>query len=265
MRGYLRGLLGALLVLALVLIGLSLSLPAHGQLIMPDGSINTECGPTPRDPPLPVPPMMVPANGDLPGHLVVTSSSTVPPSVDLPTQLGGTGTRALVDFNAKGVTVGWWVPRVGSVKLYLYGASWAHLAKNPGLVARLLLLAIMPNADNATLAGIGMAYPPTLHVLDMCDVWNPIAGPLNAIRPGPLPDPPPPPTVSYVVTGTVAYPLTATGGRSITPIAEKPILGSTCDCAKKEIISTATGARYCAVTIPNVTQMVVAGCSLKRQ
>jgi hypothetical protein len=75
---------------------------------------------------------------------------------------------------------------------------------------------------------------------------------------------PPPTALTYVVTGSSAYPVNVDGTRSIVAILEKPIFGSTCDCAKKEIVSQITGARYCATSIPNVTQLVVAGCSVKR-
>jgi hypothetical protein len=78
------------------------------------------------------------------------------------------------------------------------------------------------------------------------------------------PPPPPPPVVAYVVTGSAAYPVNPDGSRSILSIATKPTLGSPCDCVAKQIISAATGARYCAVTIPGVTQLVVAGCSVKK-
>lgn len=84
----------------------------------------------------------------------------------------------------------------------------------------------------------------------------------DGFKPG---DPPPPEATVYVVTGTAAYPLKADGTRSITPIPEKPVLGSTCNCAQKQILTLVSGVevRYCAVTIPNVTQLVVAGCKAK--
>jgi hypothetical protein len=72
--------------------------------------------------------------------------------------------------------------------------------------------------------------------------------------------------VAYVVTGAQAFPLKADGTRSITPIAQAPVKGSTCACATKELIVTVSGVvvRYCAVAIENVTQLVVASCSAKK-
>lgn len=265
MRRFAKALLAAMAVVAIALALLFVALPARGQLLLPDGTVNPACAPTPRVPPLPVPPVSTPAQADMPTQAVVKVAAGVPTPVELPAQIGGSGTKAIIDFNAKGVAIGWWVPKVGKVDLHLRAVTWQHLLANPGLAARLVLLAASPSPNSATVAAIGAAYPNTLHILDMCDVWNPLVAELNASKPAPLPPPPPPPVVSYVVTGTAAYPLTATGARSITPIAQKPVLGSTCDCVVKEIISTATGARYCAVTIPNVSQLVVAGCSLKRQ
>ena len=87
--------------------------------------------------------------------------------------------------------------------------------------------------------------------------------PADWCGPQPVPAAPPAPsTTTYAVTGTQAFPLNADGSRSFVPIAAKPMLGSTCDCAAKEIIQY--GARFCAVTIPGVQQIVVAGCSVKR-
>jgi hypothetical protein len=265
MKAFIAGLLAALALLAVGLALLFVALPARAQLLLPDGTVNGTCAPTPRVPPLPVPPTVVLPQADMATQATVTAATWIPLPANLPAQIGGGGTKAVIDLNTKGATIGWWVPKVGAVHLYLYAVTWSHLAANPGLAARLVLLAALPSRDSATVAAIGAAYAPTLHILDMCDVWAPLVTPLNASKPAPLPEPPPPPAVSYVVTGTAAYPLTSTGARSITQIPQKPVLGSTCDCVAKEIISTATGARYCAVTIPNVTQLVVAGCSLKRQ
>jgi hypothetical protein len=72
---------------------------------------------------------------------------------------------------------------------------------------------------------------------------------------------------AYVVSNTAVYPLNTNGSRSITPLAQKATLGQACDCAAKLIPITLNGqtiGRYCAVQIPNVSQLVVAGCSLKK-
>lgn len=203
--------------------------PAGAQLLTASGMVNTVCDPTPRVPPLPVPPVAVPAAGDMPGAMTVSSSSTIPTPAELPAQTGGAGTRALVDFNAKGVAVGWWLAKVGSVRLYLYGATWEHLAKNPGLVARLLLLVANPSPSSATVAAIGAAYPPTLNMLDMCDVWNPLAAPLNTIRPAPLPAQP-----VWTALGTVIYKFT--GGRVSAVTSRKATKGAACDGTTKATV-----------------------------
>jgi hypothetical protein len=64
----------------------------------------------------------------------------------------------------------------------------------------------------------------------------------------------------FIVTGSQAFPLNPNGTRSLVPIAQVPVKGSTCDCTNP-IIQV---ARYCRVQIPGVTVAVVAGCSLKR-
>lgn len=208
---------------------LALLVDARAQLITADGKVNTVCSPTPRVPPLPVPPVAVPAAGDMPSGMTVSASSTIPTPAEFPAQIGGTGTRALIDFNAKGVAVGWWVAKVGSVRLYLYGATWEHLAKNPGLVARLLLLVANPSPSSATVAAIGAAYPPTFNLLDMCDVWNPIAAPLNMVRPSPLPAQP-----TWTATGSTIFKFTA--GRISAATSRKATRGAACDGVTKATV-----------------------------
>lgn len=149
--------------------------PAHGQLRMPDGTLNTTCETTPRNPPLPVP---------------------VPPrfAPGLPKQLGGkVCTAALVTADAIGGAVGWWCPKVAPEKaqLAIYAVKWDAITL-PMLLDFATLL--MPGTDNATLLLEMQTKYQSLHILDMCNVWNPLATRLNAIYPEPLPLPPPPGT-----------------------------------------------------------------------
>lgn len=220
-------LLAAMLVAAIgaVVFGM----PAHGQLLLPDGSVNGACAPTPRVPPLPVPAVAVPAQADMPTQAAVTAAAGIPAPASLPAQIGGSGTKAAIDLNAKGAAVGWWVPQVGSVKLYLYAVTWTHLASNPGLAARLLLLAAAPNRDSATVAAIGVAYAPTLHVLDMCDVWSPLVPALNASKPAPLPAAP----VWTAVGGSIFL---VANGRLTAVTTRKATKGAACDGATKATV-----------------------------
>lgn len=87
--------------------------------------------------------------------------------------------------------------------------------------------------------------------------WTPGMEPKCTAPTAPVPVPPP--VAIYVVTGSQAFPLNADGSRSIVPIAVPPTKGSPCDCAARTILQF--GARFCAVTIPGITQPVVAGCS----
>lgn len=73
---------------------------------------------------------------------------------------------------------------------------------------------------------------------------------------------PAPAPAAYVVTNTTVYPITAAGTRGPS-LPQKATLGQPCDCAAKQIANP-FGGQFCAVTVPNVAQLVVAGCSLKR-
>lgn len=188
---------------------------AHAQLILPNGLINAQCV---TRPPLPVPPVVVPPQADMPGQASVTVSSAIPTGVELPAQIGGKGTPARIDFNSKGIAIGWWVPMVGRVKLYLHAVTWEYLVANPGLAARLALLAASPTPNSATVAAIGAAYPPTRHILDMCDVWGPLVAPLNASKPAPLP------AVTYRVKRN---PQAADGSRPVVELKADGTIGRT--------------------------------------
>lgn len=163
----------ALRLLAACAIGLLAALvfarPAQAQLRTPDGRLNTACAAEPRVPPLPVPPKVIPTQADM------------------PQQLGGQGTRAVITVNTKGVAAGWWVARTDKVDLYLYAVTWPYLLSNPDLLARVAALGVAPGGSSATAAAIGANSEPTLSILDMCDVWGPLAADLNASYPPPLP------------------------------------------------------------------------------
>jgi hypothetical protein len=257
------------LLLAAVLIGLSGAVlfggSAHGQLLLPDGKVNGECGPTPRVPPLPVPALPTLPQADMPTQATVSAAAGIPLPGNLPAQIGGSGTRAVIDLNAKGAAIGWWVPKVGRVDLYLYAVTWAHLVANPGLAARLLLLAAMPSRDSAAVAAIGAAYAPTLHILDMCDVWAPLVAALNASKPAPL-DPAAPPS-AYVVTASASGTRAAyavVGGKRSTLASGIAVAGQPCDCAALQIIEFNV-VRYCASpSITGISGPAVTACSPRR-
>lgn len=219
----------ALLLFAMLLAILFGHQSAGAQLILPNGLINSACV---ERPPLAVPPVVVPPQSDMPGQATVNAMGGIPLPSSLPAQIGGAGTRALIDVNAKGVAIGWWLPRVGRVDLYLYAVTWSHLLSNPGLSARLILLAASPSRDSATVAAIGAAYAPTLHILDMCDVWAPLVAPLNASKPAPL-DPAPPAAEWKARGGTI---FKVAGGKITQATARRATNGAACDGITKATV-----------------------------
>jgi hypothetical protein len=159
---------GVGLLVALIFLASS----AHAQLTMPDGKLNTTCAAMGREPPLPVPPPPRFAPG-------------------LPKQFKGQCTEALITGNWKGGAVGWWCPKVTPEKaqIAIYAVTWESLTL-PMLIDFGMLL--MPGVDNAAKMLEMQTKYQSLSILDMCDIWNPIAARLNAIYPAPLPLPPPP-------------------------------------------------------------------------
>lgn len=147
--------------------------PAHAQLVMPDGKVNTACaelGTEPRSEPLPVPPAPRLAPG-------------------LPKQLGGrVCSEALVTADRFGAAVGWWCPKVTPEKaqLAIYAVTWESITL-PMLIDFGLLL--MPGVDNGEHVRQMQTKYQSRHILDMCNVWTALAPRLNAIMPAPLPVP----------------------------------------------------------------------------
>ena len=78
---------------------------------------------------------------------------------------------------------------------------------------------------------------------------------------GTEPTPAPPPTTQYVVTGLVAYPLTATGTKSNIAWPEKPISGEPCDAS---FYVTSFNVKFYRIPRLSTTQTVVAGCGVKK-
>jgi hypothetical protein len=237
--GDLLAILVAALVCAILFAG-----EARAQLILPDGKLNPACA-EPRESPLPVP------------------AKVIPPQADMPKQLKGNGTAAVVEANQNGLAAGWWVARTDRVSFYMYAVTWEYLALNPGLLARLAALAVMPGGDAAMAAAIGVAYDPTLNILDMCNVWSPMVAALNASKPLPLNQLP---TLSpYVVTAGSPRPAFAVvnGKRSTTP-AGSAVPGQPCDCAALQIIEFNV-VRYCASpSITGVTGPAVTACTARK-
>jgi len=235
---------GRLLWVAWVAALIVTALTAHAVddgLLTSDGNVNLTCGTTPRPIPLPVPTKMI------------------PPQIDMPAQLKGTGTAAITEANGRGMAVGWWVPHVEGATLYLYAVTWRYLTDHPGLAAKIALLAVVPGSDAASVAAIGAAYDPVFDIRDMCDVWFPMVAALNASRPPPLPaNPPPPPAAVYEVTPDGSkpdrqyFPATQkTDGawtRSVTSPGRIAKL-TVADCARIQIIEYGI-TRYCAVLPP---------------
>lgn len=209
----------------IALILLFVPLLADAQLVMPDGKLNTFCGAVPRVPPLPVPPPPRSAPG-------------------LPKQLKGTVcTEALVTADIKGAAAGWWCPKVTpeNAQLALYAVKWDAITL-PMLIDFGSLL--LPGVDTAVrLLEMQTKYQ-SLSILDMCDIWNPLAARLNAIYPPPLPLPPPPGSWK-AVGGTI---FKHANGKLLAPVSGKtaakdaPCTGATVATAGTFVYQPLVGA-----------------------
>jgi hypothetical protein len=221
------------------------------------------------------------------------ASAPAPSFRCMPKELGGTGSAFRWVLTAQGECEVWWcqtpAPAGASAPA---GTTWWNIDRRCALHAYVAANALDPmhivrsvsahasgaltgaNEAAASMsvkpANAAESYDYALLRYSACQeavkppamVPNQVVAP-DFCGPAPVPPPPPPPppapTVRYIVTGAQAFPLRADGSRSTTPIAQRPVLGSPCDCVAKEIIQY--GARFCAVTIPAVTQLVVAGCA----
>jgi hypothetical protein len=223
------------------LAALLLSATAQAQFLLPDGSLNGACASVPRSQPLPVP------------------TKTIPAQTELPAQLRGAGTSAVVHVGANGVAVGWWVARSGSPTLYLYAVTWTYLLTNPDLLARVAALAVSGDRTVAQAAAIGAAAAPTLHIQDMCDIWAPLVVELNASKPPLIPILSP-----YVVTAGKPRPAYAViNGKRSTAFSGTAVPGQPCDCATLQIIEFNV-FRYCASpSITGITGPAVTSCTAR--
>lgn len=222
-----------------LLLLLTLCTPARAQLLV-NGLVDTRCADTPRVPPLPVP------------------AKVIPTTSELPRELNGSGTRAVIEVNSKGVAAGWWVARSnGQLALYLYAVTWQFLAANPALMAKLVLLGIAPSGDAAQVAAIGAAHSPTLDMRDMCDVWSPMVAALNASKPAIGLSP-------YIVTpGTPRPAFAVVNGKRSTAPTGAAVPGQPCDCTAIQIIEFNV-VRYCASpSITGITGPAVTACTAR--
>jgi hypothetical protein len=189
----------------IALILLCVPLLVSAQLIMPDGKLNTTCATMGREPPLPVPPPPRFAPG-------------------LPKQLKGPCTEFLLTGNWKGGAVGWWCPKITPEKaqIAIYAVTWESLTL-PMLVDAGMLL--MPFVDTAAKMLEMQTKYQSLSILDMCDIWGPLAPRLNEIYPAPLPLP----QQGWTAAGTTIFKYA--NGRLTSATTRKAMKGAACDGA----------------------------------
>lgn len=130
--------------------------------------------------------------------------------------------------------------------------DWAHQAcqwltsTQPGVTPRAPMPIAIPNPDGGIPALLTMTY---------CDYLDP----------GPRPAPPPPPADRFVVTATPLYVFTPDpppGKRAVVALAGVAATrGQLCTCTGASMPFLQFSTRYCYVTVPNVTPIVVAVCS----
>jgi len=193
----------------LVLVPLSV---AHAQFLELDGRLTTVCGPTPRVPPLALPPPLNSAG------------------LGLPKQLGGVCTEAIVTADGKGGAVGYWCPQVEPEKarLRLFAVQWDKVTLPMVLdFSQLLLLA----DKEAKIADIHRKYQ-SLHIQDMCDIWHPLVDRLNAVYPPPIPLPPP--VGTWKATGGTIF--LYANGKLTGVTARKAPVGAACDGVTKATV-----------------------------
>lgn len=142
----------------------------------------------------------------------IASAQVVVPAC-MPAELGGTGTRSVVDINARGVAAGWWCREPRSVAVT--AATWAQLAQ-PAHAAKLVSVATQPDRAAAATA-----------------MWQNSAQPLTAVPVGlyepllaRLPASAPPPIVERWVVPKASASANPPGTRPTYRLAPTPTAGA---------------------------------------
>jgi hypothetical protein len=138
----------------------------------------------------------------------------------LPAEINGSGTHAVLEFNAAGAAVSWWCPDRFRPRLTLYAVRWEALT--PALHAE--LNALWRAADKrAAIERMSAEYADTpLLSPRLYDVWSPARARILAARP---------PTPEWVVADERTY--VHLGGQLVGDQQRVPV-GTPCDCSKDD-------------------------------
>jgi hypothetical protein len=160
----------------------------------------------------------------------------------LPAEVNGSGTQAVVEFNAAGAAVAWWCPERFRPRLSLYAVRWEALT--PALHAE--LTALWRAADkSAEIERVRAAYADTpLLSPGLHEVWSPARDRIRANRP---------PTPEWMVADERSY--QHQGGRLVAdPQRVSP--GAPCDCTKDDRRVIVDQAVYCRVADTRLARCV---------
>ena len=145
----------------------------------------------------------------------------------LPPQYGGTCSAPIIESNATGAAAAYWCAASppSPPALYLYAVRWN--AMTVPMLADFALLGLP--GDNAERIRAMRAKYQTENVWDMCDVWEPMRGRINAAMPAPVAAPLW--TVSKYSMQTTRPAYTVTNGVRGTTSTSRATVGAACDCA----------------------------------
>lgn len=165
----------------------------------------------------------------------------------LPSQLGGSGTSVVAEFNAAGAAVAWWCPDRFDPKLSLYATRWENLT--PALHAELVALLRAPDksAEMARMAAEHVNTP----LLDprLAEVWRPAGQRILASKP---------PVPGWVVAPDNGAIYREQDGRLVRDDAITVPRGADCDCKRAATRRETPGGVLCTVS-PTVFAACVPG------
>lgn len=160
----------------------------------------------------------------------------------LPAEINGSGTPAVLEFNAAGAAVAWWCPNRFRPRLTLYAVRWEALT--PALHAELTALwrAADKSAEIERMSAEHVDTP--LLSPGLIEVWSPARARIQAVRP---------PTPEWVVADERTY--LHQGGRLVDDPLRVPA-GTPCDCSKDDRRVIVDQTVYCRAAEPRLARCV---------
>jgi hypothetical protein len=162
----------------------------------------------------------------------------------LPSEVNGSGTHAVLEFNGAGAAVAWWCPDRFRPRLTLYAVRWEALT--PALHAELtgLWRAVDKSAEIERMRAEYADTP--LLSSGLYEVWSPARERIQAAKP---------PTPEWVVADERTY--LNLGGRLVAdPMRVPP--GTPCDCSKNDRRVIVDQTVYC-----RAAELRLASCTPK--